>query len=140
MTFGASTAGPVALDEVTREIAALRDKISERRDAYEKEYERTSQIIESRFDEKVRKVFKHLREDLPSGLADLDRDLADLVEGFLAARGVDYRRSREPGRVIFDIAENVSLPAELGQARRFATGDARGLKDDGGAQSAPPPR
>ena len=46
------------LDEVTREIAALRDKISERRDAYEKEYERTSQIIESRFDENVRRVFK----------------------------------------------------------------------------------
>ena len=53
------------LDEVTREIAALRDKISERRDAFEKEYERTSQIIESRFDENVRRVFKRLREDLP---------------------------------------------------------------------------
>ena len=118
-----------SVGEVTREIAALRDKISERRDAYEKEYERTSQIIESRFDEKVRVVFKHLREDLPSGLADLDRDIADLVEGFLAARGMEYRRSREPGRVIFEIAENVSLPPELGEARRFATGDARGLKD-----------
>src|ERR1700678_3791447 len=35
------------LDEVTREIAALRDKISERRDAYEKEYDRTSKIIDS---------------------------------------------------------------------------------------------
>ena len=56
------------LDEVTREIAALRDKISERRDAYEKEYDRTSQIIESRFDENVRKVFKSLREDLPHRL------------------------------------------------------------------------
>ena len=53
------------LDEVTREIAALRDKISERREAFEKEYERTSQIIESRFDENVRRVFKRLREDLP---------------------------------------------------------------------------
>jgi hypothetical protein len=59
------------LDEVTREIAALRDKISERRDAFEKEYERTSQIIESRFDENVRRVFKRLREDLPDSLADL---------------------------------------------------------------------
>jgi Helicase conserved C-terminal domain/SNF2-related domain len=116
-------------DEVTREIAALRDKISERREAYEKEYERTSQIIESRFDDKVRRVFKHLREDLPSGLADLDRDLADLVDGFLSARGVAYRRFDEGGRVIFDIAEGVALPAELGQARRFATGDARNLKD-----------
>src|SRR5206468_11075669 len=46
------------LDEVTREVAAPRDKISERRDAYEKEYDRTSRIIESRFDENVRKVFK----------------------------------------------------------------------------------
>jgi superfamily II DNA/RNA helicase len=41
------------LNEVTREIAALRDKIAIRRDAYEKEYQRTSQIIESRFDEDV---------------------------------------------------------------------------------------
>ena len=57
------------LDEVTREIAALRDKIGERRDAYEKEYDRTSQIIESRFDEDVRRVFKSLREELPQGLA-----------------------------------------------------------------------
>jgi superfamily II DNA/RNA helicase len=56
------------LDEVTREIAALRDKISERRDAYEREYERTSKIIESRFDENVRRVFKRLRDDLPHGL------------------------------------------------------------------------
>ena len=57
------------LDEVTREIAALRDKIAGRRDAYEKEYDRTSQIIESRFDEDVRKVFRRLREELPHGLA-----------------------------------------------------------------------
>lgn len=34
------------LEEVTREIAALRDKIAVRRDSYEREYERTSQIIE----------------------------------------------------------------------------------------------
>ncbi len=85
------------VDEVTREIAALRDKISERRDAYEKEYERTSQIIESRFDDKVRRVFKRLREDLPTGLADLDRDLANLVDGFLTAQAIPFRRFDEDG-------------------------------------------
>src|SRR6267143_2758335 len=72
------------IDEVTRELAALRDKISERREAFEKEYERTSQIIESRFDENVRRVFRRLREDLPASLADLDRDVAELVDGYLA--------------------------------------------------------
>src|ERR1017187_2174737 len=116
------------LDEVTREIAALRDKISERRDAYEKEYERTSQIIESRFDENVRKMFKRLREDLPDSLADFDRDLADLVDGYLTTCAVAYQRSDKAGRVVFDVAPG-ALPVEIGDGRRFATGDARGLTD-----------
>jgi len=117
------------LDEVTREIAALRDKISERRDAFEKEYERTSQIIESRFDENVRRVFKRLREDLPDSLADLDRDLADLVDGFLMASAIEFRRSDEGGRVVFDVAPGAALPAEVGDGLKFATGDARALTD-----------
>ena len=117
------------LDEVTREIAALRDKISERRNAYEKEYERTSQIIESRFDEDVRRVFKRLRADLPDGLADLDRDLANLVDGYLTAHAIPYRRSEEAGRVLFDVAPGAALPAEVGDGGRFATGDARSLTD-----------
>jgi len=117
------------LDEVTREIAALRDKIAERRDAYEREYDRTSQIIESRFDENVRRVFKNLREELPQGLADLDRDLANLVDGYLATRGVEYQRSENAGWVIFDLAPDTALPAEIGEGRRFATGDPRFLTD-----------
>jgi hypothetical protein len=117
------------LDEVTREIAALREKISERRDAFEKEYERTSQIIESRFDENVRRVFKRLREELPKSLADFDRDLADLVVGYLTACGFKYRRSDEAGRVVFDVEPAAALPIEVGDVRRFATGDARGLTD-----------
>jgi superfamily II DNA or RNA helicase len=117
------------LDEVTREIAALRDKVSERRGAFEKEYERTSQIIESRFDENVRRVFKRLREELPQSLADLDKDVADLVDGYLTARRIKYRRSDEAGRVVFDVEPGATLPAEVGAGRRFATGDARALTD-----------
>jgi adenine-specific DNA-methyltransferase len=117
------------LEEVTREIAALREKIAERRDAYEKEYVRTSQIIESRFDENVRRVFKALREHLPHGLADLDRDLAELVEGFLAGRDLAYQRIDQDGRAIFELDPNAAVPAEVGQGRRFATGDARVLTD-----------
>ncbi|MGH9202687.1 MAG: hypothetical protein ACRD2A_15790, partial [Vicinamibacterales bacterium] len=118
-----------SLDEVTREIAALRDKISERRDAYEQEYARTSQIIQSRFDENVQRVFKRLRDDLPAALADLDRDIAVLVDGYLASLGVPFDRTEVGGRVVFDISEQLSLPEELGPHRRFATGDARGHGD-----------
>ena len=118
------------LDEVTREIAALRDKIAERRDAYEKEYERTSQIIESRFDEDVRRVFKRLREELPAGLVQLDRDIADLVDGYLALarRRLPAFRRGWPGACSTS-RPDADLPAEVGDGRRFATGDARGLTD-----------
>lgn len=117
------------LDEVTREIAALRDKIVVRRDAYEKEYVRTSQVIESRFDEDVRRVFKRLRAELPAGLEQLDRDLSDLVDGYLASRATSYQRSNKAGRVVFDVALDADLAAEIGDGRRFATGDPRGLTD-----------
>ena len=124
------------LDEVTREIAALRDKIAERRDAYEKEYERTSQIIESRFDEDVRRVFKRLREELPAGTR---------------AVGPGYRRPRgrlpaphatsstgalkRPGEWCSTSRPAPSCLRRLGTVRRFATGDARGLTDAAAVES-----
>jgi hypothetical protein len=117
------------LDEVTREIAALRDKIGAKREAFEKEYERTSQIIESRFDEDVRKVFRRLREELPAGLLQLDSDISSLVEGHFQSRGIRYTRTDADGRALFEVANDATLPVPVGDVRRFATGDARGLTD-----------
>jgi len=74
-------------------------------------------------------VFKSLREQLPQGLALLDRDLAALVDGYLSSLGVKYRRSGESGRAVFEVASGAALPAEIGDGRRFATGDARSLDD-----------
>ncbi len=117
------------IEEITREISALRDKIEGRREAYEREYRRTSQIIESRFDEEVRKAFRHLRQELPAALAQLDRDLADLVDGYLAASGIEYRRSGEGNRAVFEVLSEQGLPGEFGEGRKFAVGDARELSD-----------
>jgi hypothetical protein len=66
---------------------------------------------------------------LPKSLADFDSDLADLVEGYLTASGVKYRRSDEVGRILFEIESGAALPIEVGGIRRFATGDARLLTD-----------
>lgn len=115
------------LDEVTRELAALRDKIAGRREAYEREYKRTSQIVESRFDEDVRRVFKRLRDELPASLAKFDRDLADLVEGYFVKQQIAFRRQDESDHVIFDVAEDSDLGIETGTGRRFAAGDARNV-------------
>lgn len=118
-----------SIEEVTREIAALRDKVAARREAYEREYRRTSQIIESRFDEEVRKVFRRLRDELPAALAELDRNIAELVAGYLADSGFEYERQEGESRAVFELRAGQALPAELGDGRRFAVGDARGLGD-----------
>ena len=125
------------LDEVTREIAALRDKIAGRRDAYEKEYDRTSQIIESRFDEDVRRVFRRLRDQLPAGLVQLDRDIADLVDGYLRSTGLAYQRTEQDGRVLFEVDADAPMPAAFGDVRRFATGDAQRAARRAAPESAP---
>jgi len=117
------------LDEVTREITALRDKIGAKREAFEKEYQRTSQIIQSRFNDDVRKVFRRLREELPAGLLDLDRDIAALVEGHLSSSGASFARLEVEGRVVFDLSSNGRLSHGADGAQRFATGEARGLPD-----------
>lgn len=116
-------------EEVSRELVALRDRIEGRREAYEREYRRTSQIIESRFDQDVRRVFRRLRDELPAGLVQLDSDLASLVDGYLASRSGAYTRTQTDGRVIFEIDETLDLGIDVGDSRRFATGDARGVED-----------
>ena len=116
-------------EEVSKEIAALRDRIAARRDAYEREYQRTSQIIESRFDQDVRRVFKHLRDELPRGLVRLDREIAEVVEGYLATRGGAYRRFDVDGQVVFETAAGFDLGVDVGDNRRFVIGDPRAVAD-----------
>jgi hypothetical protein len=80
-----------------------------------------------------------LRDELPEGLVQLDRDIADLVDGYLTSIGVGYTRTEHSGRVFFEVRADagiVSLAALAesgmtmsGAAARFATGDARGLTD-----------
>jgi hypothetical protein len=77
----------------------------------------------------VRRVFKRLKEEIPQSLAGLDQDVANLVEAYLGTRQVKFRRSDEPARVTFEVEPGAELPAEVGDSRRFATGDARGLAD-----------
>jgi hypothetical protein len=116
-------------EEISRELVALRDRIEARREAYEREYTRTSQIIESRFDQQVRRAFRRLRDELPAGLVQLDHDVASLVEGYLGSRAGSYTRTQRNGWVIFEIGDGFDLGVDVGDDRRFATGDARGVKD-----------
>lgn len=102
------------LDEITVELRRLREQMEEDRRSYEETWERTAGLIETRFDQGVKQIFRRLQEDLPEGLARLDADLQQLVEGFLQAQQIPYRRVPGNGHVRYEIAESPRLPAGFG--------------------------
>jgi len=45
----------------------------------------------------VKQAFRRLQADLPKGLAHLDREMEQLIAGYLSASGVSYRRQSDDG-------------------------------------------
>jgi uncharacterized membrane-anchored protein YhcB (DUF1043 family) len=99
------------IDEVTGELRRLREQMEEERKKYEETWSRTAGLIETRFDQRVRQVFRHLQTELPKGLARLDSELDRLVEGFLRAQKVRYDRTAHDGHIRYRIEGSASLPA-----------------------------
>jgi hypothetical protein len=78
------------IEEVHAELRALREKVSEERRRFEETRSRTIGVIEQRFDDEVKQVFRLRRETVSQSLAELDRDLARVVRDFLVARSKPF--------------------------------------------------
>lgn len=119
------------LDEITSELRRLREEIGEQRRTYEQTWARTAGLIETRFDSRVKQVFRRLQSDLPRGLARLDGEMDRLTAAFLRARGVPFRRTASGGYIRYRLSASEELPdgwkqggtAVIGRARDIADGD-----------------
>lgn len=112
-------------DEIEAELVALRESIGEERERFERMHARTASLIESRFDEQVKKVFRRIQETLPAELASFDRDLERVVTGYLSAIGATYERSPAVGGAQLVVAACERLPIELRAGFVAHLGDAR---------------
>jgi superfamily II DNA or RNA helicase len=101
------------LDEITGELRRLREQMDEERKRYEETWARTAGLIETRFDQRVKQVFRHLQTELPKGLARLDGELDRLMEGYLRARKIPYERAADDGHIRYQIGASAQLPAEF---------------------------
>lgn len=119
------------LEEITSELRRLREEIGEQRRTYEQTWSRTAGLIETRFDSRVRQVFRRLQTDLPRGLARLDGEMDHLIGAFLRARGIPFRRTTSGGSIRYRVSASGELPegwkqggmAVIGRARDIAEGD-----------------
>jgi len=111
-------------DEIVSEIRALRDRIDARRETFEETHRRTAGLIESRFDDEVRRVFRHRRDEVDVELGAFDRDLARVVLAYLDARGLRYEQRDEGASRILDVRADARLPEALRAGATVAIGPA----------------
>jgi hypothetical protein len=95
------------------------------RGQFEQTWARTAGLIETRFDQKVKQVFRNLQMDLPKELARLDAELDQLIIGYLGASQIPYRRSSENGNVIFELSPSPYLPDGWREGGTVIVGQAR---------------
>ncbi len=117
------------IQAVEEDLRDLRATMEAKREAYEESMRRTAELIETRFDENVKQVFRRLREDLRASLKQLDRDVAALVTGYLDAAGASYERSEEADRVVLAVKPSSVLPEGLRDGMRVVAGHSRDLED-----------
>jgi hypothetical protein len=118
-----------SIDEITAELRHLREEMDEERLRFEQTWARTAGLIETRFDQRVKQVFRRLKADLPRGLARLDEEMDELVSGYLNARGIPYRRTPGDGHVRFDVPPSQLLPEGLTVGAAVVAGKTNELED-----------
>lgn len=113
------------LDEVTAELEALRDKVTEERKRFEEAHARTASVIETRFEEGLQRIFRGHKEGTLSALAELDRDLESIVTSYLDALVIPYSREAVAGDDLLHVSASPLLPHELAGGITAAIGPSK---------------
>ncbi|MCG8419571.1 MAG: SNF2-related protein [Proteobacteria bacterium] len=114
------------MEELRDQLAELRDQVEQERHAFDEVMKRTYGLIETHFDDRVQSVFRHIRDHLPRGLAELDNSLDTLVCGFLAARDIPFVRRQEDHRIVLELSPSPELPAGLDDGIAVTVGQPSG--------------
>ena len=118
-----------SVDEVEEELRRLRESMEDGRQELTRVQERTTGLIESRFDDSVQQVFRRIADELPATLAELDADLERVVLGYLRAHGVPHTVTKHVSRKRLKIPASELLPEPLSAGLTVAMGRTEGLQD-----------
>lgn len=118
-----------SIEEIEAELRALRESLDTGRRAFEQTQARTSELIHTRFDDVVRRVFRRYKAELPKGLEKLDRELEQLLSGYLGALAIPFSRREAGGRSFYTIGPSPRLPEAIQGGTEVAVGPCRELED-----------
>ena len=117
-----------SIDEVEEELRRLREVMEDRRKELDRIREHTTGLIETRFDDSVKQVFRRIADELPATLAALDADLERVVADYLRANAIDHATEVHEGRRLLRIPASERLPAALANGLSVAAGHADALE------------
>ncbi len=112
------------VDDVEHDLRALRDSIASKKQSFDEAQQRTEALIQSQLDATVRRTLRRIEEQMPSELAELDRDLEQVVVSYLEAAGVPHRIAGGAGARHLEIAPTAALPAPLNEGVLCVIGNA----------------
>lgn len=110
-------------EEIAEGMAALEARVGEAKQDYEDTHARTAGLIETRFDSTVRAAFRTLEEELPEGLAALDRELEGVLLRFLDAAEIPYQLERDDRGLTVEVGAHEGLPPAHREGVRIRVGD-----------------
>jgi hypothetical protein len=100
-----------------------------RRAELERVRERTVGLIEANLDASVRDVFRKIKSELPTALAELDRDLERVLIAYLNAKGISWGTADRQGTPVIHIGASPALPAGLRTGVSVIVGRAKDLAE-----------
>lgn len=110
-------------EEIAEGMAALEARVGDAKQDYEDTHSRTAGLIETRFDSTVRAAFRMLEEELPEGLAALDRELEGVLLRFLDAAEIPYQVERDTRGLTVEVDAHERLPPAQRDGVRIRVGD-----------------
>ncbi len=119
--------GARSVAQIEAGLSRLSASLDLQRAEVEASHERTAGLIASRFDASVRKTFRHIAEELPLHLGELDRDLERLLCDYLQDRRVGYLRSASSAGVGIEVEPNQVLPEPFSAGVHVVIGANRAL-------------
>jgi adenine-specific DNA-methyltransferase len=118
-----------SIGEVEDELRRLRDSLEARRAELERVRERTVGLIEANLDASVRDVFRQIKTELPTALAELDRDLERVLIAYLNAKGISWGTADRQGTPVIHIGTSPALPAGLRNGVSVIVGQSKDLAE-----------
>jgi len=112
--------------EIAAELAHLRDTVVAERERFDQAHARTAGLIASRLDAEVSQALVRIQDELPAGLAELDRDLERVITAYLEAIGASWSREPAGAGARLSFAACAALPGAFGAGGALRVGDAPG--------------